>query len=368
MDASVNRIPTSKDEKALLISLILPGHNKIEAEYSLEELKLLVKTAGAVVVSAMTVNRQKIDPAYIIGKGFLEKLKSIVEENQIKVIIFDLNNTRPAQIRNLEEHLKCRVVSRTEVILDIFAGRARSAESKIQVEMAQLNYILPRLKGYGGILSRTGGGIGTRGPGETMLETDRRHVMKRISRLKEEIKKIEKHRELSRKSRREIIKIAVAGYTNAGKSTLINVLAKDDLFVEDRLFATLDSYTRKVFLKTDLTVLMTDTVGFIKNLPVNLIASFKSTLEEIAFSDIILIVSDVTSPYIDEQIFTVENELSGISGEKKIIYYFNKCDMAEAEAINLMKGKFPDAVFGSALSSSGLDLLVSKLINCIETI
>ncbi|MBN1501160.1 MAG: GTPase HflX [Spirochaetes bacterium] len=361
MDASVNRIPTSKDERALLISVILPRQNRTESDYSLEELKLLVKTAGAVVVEAMTVKREKIDSAYIIGKGFLEKLKTIVEEKNLKVIIFDLDNTRPAQIRNLEEHLNCRVVGRTEVILDIFAARARSAESKIQVEMAQLNYILPRLKGYGGILSRTGGGIGTRGPGETMLETDRRHILKRISKLKEDLKKYEKHRSLSRKSRHDIFKIAVAGYTNAGKSTLINVLAKDDLFVEDRLFATLDSYTRKVYLNPELTVLMTDTVGFIKNLPTNLIASFKSTIEEISYADMILVVSDVTSPYLEEQITTVENELSALSTDKPVFYFFNKCDSAGVEALNMVKSEFPDAVYGSALTGAGLDTLISVI-------
>jgi len=235
MDASVNRIASSKDERALLIGVRIKTEDKKEVEYSIKELKLLVETAGAVFVDERIVNREKLDASYIVGKGFLDTIQEIIEEQDIKLIVFDLNNIRPAQIRNLEERLKCRVLGRTEIILDIFAMRARSAESKLQVEMAQLKYILPRLKGLGGVLSRLGGGIGTRGPGE-------------------------RSRELTG---------AVVGYTNAGKSTLINRLAKDDLFVENRLFATLDSYTRKVFLEYGKISLLTDTVGFIRNLPAN---------------------------------------------------------------------------------------------------
>ncbi len=201
MDASVNRIKSSKDERSLLIGIRLKGENVDPIAYSLEELTMLVKTAGAIVIETRIVNRQQIDASYIVGKGFLAELKSLIKENDLKLIVFDLNSIRPAQIRNLEEYLKCRVVGRNEIILDIFARRARSKEAMLQVELAQLHYILPRLKGLGGVLSRLGGGIGTRGPGEKMLETDRRHVQRKINNLSVKLKKVKQHRERTRKSR-----------------------------------------------------------------------------------------------------------------------------------------------------------------------
>ena len=197
MDASVNRIPSSKDERTLLISVKMRESRPEEIEYSLDELRLLVETAGAVIVSSRIVKRDSIDPAFILGKGYLDELSDYITDNEIKLIVFDMNNIRPAQVRNLEEKLKCRVVGRNEVIMDIFARRAKSTESKIEVELAQLRYILPRLKGLGGVLSRLGGGIGTRGPGETMLETDRRHIQNRISKLKNKLTKYKSHRELT---------------------------------------------------------------------------------------------------------------------------------------------------------------------------
>ena len=299
MDASVNRIPTSKDERAFLIAVKMRDSTSDAIEHSLNELTMLVSTAGGIVVNKRIVKRDKIDATYIIGKGFVEKIKLIIKENDIKILVFDLNSIRPAQVRNLEETLKCRVIGRTEVILDIFARRARSAESKIQVELAQLRYILPRLKGLGGVLSRLGGGIGTRGPGEKMLETDRRHILRRITTLSRKLDKIKKHRARSRKSRSKEFIGAVIGYTNAGKSSLINVLAKDDLFVENKLFATLESYTRTVYLARSKKVLLSDTVGFIRNLPANLIESFNSTLEEIHDANFILHVVELTSEDIE---------------------------------------------------------------------
>src|SRR6056297_1150369 len=217
MDASVNRIPSSKDERAYCISLRSHHQHVSDVEYSLNELKMLIKTAGGIIAGSRIVRRDSLDPAYIVGKGYLEKLKEIIQDNEIKLLVFDLNNLKPAQVRNLEEVLKCRVIGRTEVILDIFARRARSSEAKIQVELAQLKYILPRLKGLGGVLSRLGGGIGTRGPGEKMLETDRRHIQKRISTLNRKLDKIASHRKLIRKNRSSEILGAVVGYTNAGK-------------------------------------------------------------------------------------------------------------------------------------------------------
>lgn len=362
MDASVNRIASSADERALLISLILKGDNPVKAGYSFQELHLLVKTAGAVIVDTMTVKRESVDPAFILGKGYVEILKTLIPEKNIRLIVFDLNNIRPVQIRNLEDTLKCRVVGRNEIILDIFARRARSAESKIQVELAQLRYILPRLKGLGGVLSRLGGGIGTRGPGEKMLETDRRHILRRIDTLKAKLKKYEEHRKRTRSSRGGELLGAVVGYTNAGKSTLINKLAKDDLFVEDRLFATLDSYTRTVFIKDGFKTLLTDTVGFIQNLPANLIESFRSTLEDIENSDYIVHVIDINAPDLDSSIKTVEQELGSLNIEgKPVILFFNKTDVADEMRLNVIKNRYPGAVFGSAVTGDGIPLLKEQI-------
>lgn len=362
MDASVNRIPSSKDERAILIALRMNGEDVTHVRYSLDELKMLVKTAGAFVIESRIVNREKIDPAYVIGKGFVETLRAILAEQKIRLIVFDINNIRPAQVRNLEEALKCRVVGRTEVILDIFARRARSAEAKLQVELAQLRYILPRLKGLGGVLSRLGGGIGTRGPGETMLETDRRHIMRRISRLKEKLERVHEHRSLTRQSRKSMRLGAVVGYTNAGKSTLINLLARDDLFVEDRLFATLDAFTRRVYLDDKNQVLLTDTVGFIRNLPANLIESFRTTLDEIVFADFLIHVVDIGSPDIEMNIETVRKELSTLEcQEKKTILFFNKSDSVTPEIENLVITRFPEAITGSVIKGTNIELLKAKI-------
>ena len=362
MDASVNRIPSSKDERAFLVGICLRGADPAGVERSLEELVLLGKTAGAVIVDRMIVKRESLDAGFIVGKGIVERLRGIVAERNIRLLMFDLNNIRPAQVRNLEEALKCRVVGRTEVILDIFARRARSAESKIQVELAQLNYILPRLKGLGGVLSRLGGGIGTRGPGEKMLETDRRHILRRISVLREKLRKISDHRERIRRGRGHEVLGAVVGYTNAGKSTLLNVLARDDLFVEDRLFATLDAYTRIVYLDDNAKVLLTDTVGFIRNLPANLVESFKSTLEEIENARFLLHVIDGSAPDMDGAIRTVEQQLREMNCHTRpMISFLNKLDLLEPGDAEVVANRFPDSIPGSARDGAGIDLLKAKL-------
>ena len=367
MDASVNRIASSKDEKTLLIGIRLSNQKKEEVAYSLEELKLLVDTAGAVIVDSITIKRDIIDASHIIGKGYIETIKELIEEKEIKLIVFDLNNIRPAQIRNLEEALKCRVIGRNEVILDIFARRARSAEAQIQVELAQLKYILPRLKGLGGVLSRLGGGIGTRGPGEKMLETDKRHVLRRIDTLSKKLTKFEKHRERTRRGRSAAFIGAVVGYTNAGKSTLLNLLAKDDLFVEDRLFATLDSYTRSVYLSPEFKTLMTDTVGFIRNLPANLIESFRSTLEDIGNSDYIVHVIDINAFDLNTNIATVEKELAQLAiKDKPVIMFFNKSDLADDSLMSKVRLLFPETIIGSAKTSEGIDELKKEIIRLHE--
>ncbi|MBP7736029.1 MAG: GTPase HflX [Spirochaetes bacterium] len=368
MDASVNRIPSSKDERALLFGIRLRGADNEYLEHSLDELVLLVKTAGAVVAGRQIVNRDAIDPTYIVGKGYLSEIEKIIAEKKIRLIVFDLNTIRPAQVRNLEERLKCRVIGRNEIIMDIFARRARSTESKIQVELAQLKYILPRLKGLGGVLSRLGGGIGTRGPGEKMLETDRRHILRRISSLNRKLEKIRRHRETMRKGRRNELVGAVVGYTNAGKSTVINRLAKDDLFVEDRLFATLDSYTRTVYLGEGRKCLIVDTVGFIRNLPANLVESFRSTLEEILNADFLVHIIDISSHEITSNIRTVNQEIYELGGaDKKVIQFFNKADLLDDEAIaNRMGNNYPGAIIGSAAQGTGLEELKQRMMEIYE--
>lgn len=362
MDASVNRIASSADERALLIAVQLKRADSYRISYSLEELKLLVKTAGGIVVHSVTVKRDSIDPALILGSGYIEKIKTMINELNLKLIVFDLNNIKPAQIRNLEEELKCRVVGRNEIILDIFARRARSAESKIQVELAQLKYILPRLKGLGGVLSRLGGGIGTRGPGETMLETDRRHILRRIDTLSRKLKHYGEHRKRTRSSRTGELSGAVVGYTNAGKSTLINLLARDDLFVEDRLFATLDSYTRSVYIDPGIKTLLTDTVGFIQNLPANLIESFRSTLEDIENSSYIIHVVDASAPDIENNIKTVEAELAQLAiNDTPVLMFFNKCDIVDEQIINIIQHRYPGSVTGSAKTKLNIDQLKEKI-------
>jgi GTP-binding protein HflX len=368
MDASVNRIASSADERALLIGLRMPGTDPAAVEYSMEELKLLGKTAGGVVCDSIMVRREAIDAAYIIGRGYIPKLQDKIAELKLKLIVFDMNNLRPAQIRNLEDILKCRVVGRNEIILDIFARRARSAEAKIQVELAQLKYILPRLKGLGGVLSRLGGGVGTRGPGEKMLETDRRHIQNRIDTLSKKLKKQQAHRARTRTGRSGQLLGAVVGYTNAGKSTLINRLAKDDLFVEDRLFATLDSYTRSVYLDEHHRTLLTDTVGFIRNLPANLIESFRSTLEDIQNADYIVHVIDISAHDLDTNIRTVNDELNALDCmQKPVILFFNKTDLLSGEQMeNTVRLRYPEAITGSVHDGKGMDDLKKRMAEIAE--
>ena len=365
MDASVNRIPSSADERSILIAVRLPGQDQVSVEYSLGELKMLVTTAGAVVIDSLIVKRERIDPTFIIGRGYINNIASMIAEKGLRLVVFDLNNIRPAQIRNIEQALKCRVVGRTEIILEIFARRARSSEAKIQVELAQLRYILPRLKGLGGVLSRLGGGIGTRGPGEKMLETDRRHILRRISILRERLEKVSSHRSLVRKSRSHEVRGAIVGYTNAGKSTLLNLLAHDDLFVEDRLFATLDAYTRSVHLAGGKKVLLTDTVGFINNLPANLIESFKSTLEEIRNAHFLIHVIDATAVDLEHNISTVQRELQSLGcAQKPIIQFFNKIDLCvNVDMISVISLRFPEAISGSALRGTGMESLKERLLS-----
>jgi len=344
-----------KKENIILVGLIGVSDEKTGAEYSISELAELVKTTGGEVVSSFIIKKQSIDPAHIIGSGWLETIKKEAEEKSADAVVFDINNIKAVQYNNIEKYLDIKVLSRCDVILDIFALRASSAEAKIQVELAQLNNMLPRIRGKGLVLSRLGGGIGTRGPGETKLETDRRHIQRKIHKLNESLKAIEKTRSLKRRSRENAVKIAVVGYTNAGKSSLVSLLSKKNLFIENRLFATLDSFTREVFISENHKVLLTDTVGFIRNLPATLVKAFRSTFEEIVFSDMVIHLIDASNPNYKECIKTVDDELAEIGYTGKVLKVFNKIDLADGEHLHNISAEYPGSVFCSVKEKKGMD-------------
>lgn len=299
-----------------------------DAEDSVAELAELVETAGAVVVGTLIQKRENIHPGTYVGTGKVSELEELIEETGATGIVCD-DELSPAQLKNLEEALKTKVMDRTLIILDIFAARASTSEGKIQVELAQLKYRLSRLSGLGRSLSRLGGGIGTRGPGEKKLEMDRRLINSRVAQLNRELKEVQRHREVNRQQRKRsgIPVVAVVGYTNAGKSTLLNHLTNAEVLEEDKLFATLDSTTRILELTNNQKVLMTDTVGFIRKLPHHLIDAFRSTLEEAKYADIILHVVDASNPQMDKQMYIVYDTLRNLEVEgKKIITAFNKTD------------------------------------------
>ena len=322
-----------KQEKVILVAAATEEIEK--AERSLDELGELVKTAGAEVCGRMIQARDMIHTGTYIGSGKLDELKWLVWEKEADGIVCD-DELSPVQLKNLEEALDCKIMDRTLVILDIFASRASTKEGKIQVELAQLKYRQSRLTGLGKSLSRLGGGIGTRGPGEKKLEMDRRLIKSRISRLNQELKEVKKHREVTREHRnRENIPVAaIVGYTNAGKSTLLNYLTDAGILAEDKLFATLDPTTRVKKLPGGQKILLTDTVGFIRKLPHHLIEAFKSTLEEARYADILIHVADVSSPQMDEQMHIVYETLRELQAlDKPVITAFNKIDTARCEYV-----------------------------------
>jgi GTP-binding protein HflX len=329
----------------------------------LEELRLLADTAGAEVAGTIVQARPTIDPATYIGKGKIRELKTAIEENGANLVIFD-HDLAPAQGRNLEEELQVRVIDRSGLILDIFAIRAKTREAKTQVELAQLKYLLPRLTRRWTHLSRqAGGSILLRGPGETQLEIDRRRVRERIAHLSEVLKTIEKQRDVSRKSRSASFKIALAGYTNVGKSTLLNALSGADIPVENKLFKTLDSTTRAVHFPCSPEILVSDTVGFIRDLPHHLVASFQSTLAEVRDADALLHVIDITSPEWEAQEKTVLHVLHeiGVSGVT-IVPVFNKIDrLGNPAVIQAALSRYPGSVAISAATGEGMDALRARL-------
>jgi GTP-binding protein HflX len=335
---------------------------------NVEELKNLTISAGAGVEEILCHKQNKPNPKYFISTGKLEEIKNIVDNKEIELVIFD-NEITPTQQRNLQLKLDTKVLDRTALILDIFAQRAHSMEGKLQVELAQLNYLLPRLMGKGIELSRLGGGIGTRGPGETKLEVDRRKIRKRISLLEKKIYQISVQRDTQRKKREEknIFQIALVGYTNSGKSTLLNATTDSDAYVEDRLFSTLDSTTRKLKIYPNSEVLISDTVGFIEKLPHQLIASFKSTLEEVRRTDLLLLVVDISNTNFENNIYSVKEVLKEIGvWQKPVVLVFNKIDKLSSGKLNSLKIKYKNSVFISALKRMGMPELYLRIKKIIE--
>ena len=312
-------------EKAILIGVITPEQNKNQAEEYLDELAFLAKTAGAIPVKKITQKLAVPNNTTFIGKGKIEEVKEIAKEMEVELIIFD-DDLSPVQLRNIEKVLECKILDRSNLILDIFAFRARTANAKTQVELAQYQYLLPRLTRMWTHLERQKGGIGMRGPGETQIETDRRIINQKISLLKKQLEKIDKQKITQRKGRGNMIRVAVVGYTNAGKSTLMNQLSKSEVFAENKLFATLDTTIRKVVIE-NLPFLLADTVGFIRKLPHQLVESFKSTLDEVRESDLLLHVVDISNPNFESQIEVVNQTLAEIgASEKPMVLVFNKMD------------------------------------------
>ena len=361
-------IKTEKiQEQCLLIGLQFPFQDKWQVKDHLDELASLANTAGAEVNDIIIQERKKPDPAYFIGKGKAEELAIKIEMEKIDLIIFD-DELSPAQARNLENLTKIKVMDRAGLILDIFADHARSKESKTQVELAQLKYLLPRLTRQWTHLSRQVGGIGTKGPGETQLETDRRLVRTRITALNKELKVIEKQRESQRKQQKDFHRIALMGYTNAGKSTLMNALTNSDTLVEDKLFATLDTTTRRLESQSNMNILISDTVGFIRKLPHDLIASFKSTLSQTVEADVLIHVVDLSHPAFEEHIDIVNTLLDELEvKDTPMLLVFNKVDkIKERDYFANMQQKYKDAIFISAKKNMRLGRLNKKILSLLQ--
>ena len=352
-------------ENAILVHLATKPRERLEAGDSVDELAGLVRAAGARVVERVFQVRPKIEPRTYVGEGKVAEIRSLAKELDAGLVVFD-NNLSPTQLRSLEKGLDARVIDRTQLILDIFAQRARSSEGKLQVELAQLNYLLPRLTGKGKEMSRLGGGIGTRGPGEKKLEVDRRRIQDRISRIKREIKNVQKRRAGQRRSRREslIPLVALVGYTSVGKSTLFNRLAQESTFTSPQLFATLDPLVRRASFADGLSYFLSDTVGFIKKLPVELVTSFKATLEEVSEADLILHVIDLSAPAADGQKEAVDKILGEIGAtEIPTLKIYNKIDRLPDATELLHRNGRPgvEGLYVSAATGDGLAALKERL-------
>lgn len=314
-----------KQERAVLVGVITPGEKPEQTKEYLDELAFLVDTAGGAVEKTFTQKMLKPDRATFVGTGKLEEIQAYVKAEEIDMVVFD-DELSPSQLRNIERELQVKILDRSNLILDIFAGRAQTAQAKTQVELAQLQYLLPRLTRLWTHLERQKGGIGMRGPGETQIESDRRMILEKISLLKERLKLIDRQNETQRKNRGQLIRVALVGYTNVGKSTIMNMLSKSEVFAENKLFATLDTTVRKVVIE-NLPFLLSDTVGFIRKLPHHLVECFKSTLDEVREADVLIHVVDVSHPNFEDQIHTVNETLNDLGArDKDTIMIFNKID------------------------------------------
>ena len=378
------KIKNDSKINAVLVGVIQQGQTEeLENEY-LEELKFLAETAGAHTVKIFTQKLPHPDSRLFVGKGKLEEIKKYISRKNVELVIFD-DELTGSQITNIEKELQVQTIDRSDLILDIFASRAKTAQAKVQVELAQYQYILPRLKGMWKHLERQGGGIGSRGPGETEIETDRRIVKDKISLLRKRLNEIDKQAFTQRKERGEFIRVALVGYTNVGKSTIMNLLSKSDVFAENKLFATLDTTTRKVVLG-HTPFLLSDTVGFIRKLPHHLIESFKSTLDEVREADILLHVVDISHPQYEEQLDVVNKTLHEIkSDDKPVITMFNKMDQYEKntfdewlepevkqDLLNELKEKWQEktegnCVFISATEKTNMKELRQTVLNNVRT-
>lgn len=357
---------TVRAERAVLFRVMLSGDHS-DGEAPLEELRRLAKTAGANVVHTVVQKRPNIDPVYYLGKGKAAELSRISKDFSADVLICD-DDLTPAQVRNLEKVIEKKVIDRSELILDIFATRAKTFQAKLQVELAQLEYTRPRLKRMWTHLSRIEGGIGTRGPGEKQLEVDKRIVSKKIHDLRKKLNEIEKRQERLVASRKEFFTVSIVGYTNAGKSTLMNALTEIDTFVEDKLFATLDTKTSICKLESGRKILVSDTVGFIQKLPHHLVSSFKATLEEARHADLLLHVADISSPLVHKQIEAVNAVLKELGCDKKpMIIVFNKIDaMKDESIIPLHRSNYKDCLMISAKTHQGIQELKRRIDEVLE--
>lgn len=350
-------------EKAVLAA-VQTTESDTHFQYSLEELKNLVENTGVEVVGEVTQKRDSIDNRTLIGKGKIQELKHLVEETEASAVVFN-QELSPSQVRNIQNEIDVKILDRIQVILDIFAIRATSREGGLQVQLAQLNYLLPRLVGHGINMSRLGGGIGTRGPGETKLETDRRHINRQISDIRKELKKVEEHRDRIRqqRDRTNLFRIGLIGYTNAGKSTVLNALTNSQTYEKDELFATLDPVTRKLELASGLQVTLTDTVGFIQDLPTQLIESFQSTLEESKDVDLLLHIVDASAPNMEKHQDTVLNLLKNLDMDSIPLFtVYNKRDLVEGAFYPTL---FPNVIV-SAIDNKDQELLLDKIEDAVQ--
>jgi GTP-binding protein HflX len=364
LTASVTDLEVER-QRALLIGLIRSNNDRTRGQAGLDELALLTDTAGSDPVETVLVRRERPDAATFIGKGKLRDLVSLSKAEDIDVVVFD-NDLSPAQQRNLQQEFECDVVDRVALILDIFAQHAHTKEGMLQVELAQYRYMLPRLKGQGASLSRLKAGINARGPGETKLETDRRKILERVRKIERELKDASRSRETRAKQRKRTGDpvVAIVGYTNAGKSTLFNRLTDAGVLVEDRLFATLDSTVRKLLLPHGHAALVSDTVGFVRDLPHELVEAFASTLEEVADADLLIHLVDASDSDPDHQMASVRSVLNQIGAEdvEELIVY-NKIDVADPTAVTRLRAMTPDANFISAETGEGIDLLLDDIVD-----